>query len=325
MLDEPVCPVCRSRERKLLGVYTVERAASHFCSQTRNPDRYARLMDSIRRLWPDGHCHVYECANCGFGYGSPHVGGDEDFYRITHEEYGYPSDRWEWGQTVDLCAGGGAEEGAVLDIGAGDGRFLSHLPGYWEKSAVEGSDITRDVLRKQGVDVFSSLDDPLLAGRRFSLITMFQVLEHIADFAAALQKCRELISGDGRLAISVPFGPAMVDQERLTGCADMPPNHINRWTPKSLTLALESAGFTVEEALVQPGSSWTFLFAVYLGVRSRAEAADSLAAQVYRIKNRKMRALALSLPAMATAMRLAPYWKTLAQGGSFLVVASPKA
>jgi hypothetical protein len=200
---------------------------------------------------------------------------------------------------------------------------LEQLPEPWKKSAVEGSETTRVLLRKKGINVFESLEDARLGDRQFSLITMFQVLEHIADFVPTLEQCRTLISQDGRLAISVPLGSAMVDQERLTGCPDMPPNHINRWTPDSLTLALQNAGFLVERILPQPSSFSEFLYAVYLCVRSRSELPRSLAAQVYKIKSRKMRASLLALPVSATAMRLAPYWRILSRGSSFMVVASP--
>ena len=103
----------------------------------------------------------------------------------------------------------------------------------------------RRKLAANGATVFNDLASA--AGKApafFQLITLFQVLEHISEFRSLLTKCRKLLAPKGLLFVTVPDCDAMIRQERMTGCPDMPPNHVNKWTPKSLALVLEEAGFS---------------------------------------------------------------------------------
>src|SRR6266508_5992194 len=91
----------------------------------------------------------------------------------------------------------------------------------------------------------------------FQVVTLFQVLEHIAEFELVLNQCRELLAPGGRLVVTVPDGEAMIRQERLTGCHDMPPNHVNKRTPESLSRVLLRAGFDCGQPIYEP-SFWKF-------------------------------------------------------------------
>lgn len=62
--------------------YTASEAAAHFCPVTRDSDRFFRLERSINNLWHGSECRIYRCRDCGFGFGFPFVGGDEEFYSI---------------------------------------------------------------------------------------------------------------------------------------------------------------------------------------------------------------------------------------------------
>lgn len=319
------CPVCGSTRNRMLFSYTVEEAARHFCTESRNPDRNARLRRCLSRLWPDGVCHVYECQDCSFGFGDPHVSGDDEFYGTLHEEHQYPGNRWEYDATLERMSGTqGLRAHKALDIGAGVGGFLKKLPGEWTGCAVEGSETTRGILRGNGFRVFDTLEEAS-RDEPFQLVTMFQVLEHIAEFGSVLSQCRRLIDAAGLLAISVPDGKAMIAQEQATGCADMPPNHINKWTPHSLTAALRAAGFEVEQIVQEPFSPSTLKKAVYMRLVSDARDPKSMAAQFYKIKSRPVRTALLPIPGVLSAVRLLPHARYLTKTGSFLALARPAA
>jgi hypothetical protein len=240
----PACPVC---ETACCGApsasYSIEQAAAHFCPQTRDPDRYRRLTECIARLWAGKNCVVLNCPECGFGFAHPFVGGDEEFYAILHEQHGYPRWRWDYNLAIKLTIEP-LKGGRILDVGAGTGVFLRHLDASWSKHAVEGSPKTRAQLRGAGIHVFENLET---AARNemgtFQLITLFQVLEHLSEFAKTLHQCRSLLAAGGMIFITVPEASAMRRQEELIGCADMPPNHVCKWMPRSLELALRDAGF----------------------------------------------------------------------------------
>jgi 2-polyprenyl-3-methyl-5-hydroxy-6-metoxy-1,4-benzoquinol methylase len=175
-------------------------------------------------------------------------------------------------------------------------------------------------LQDRGITVFESLAEasPSHAGH-FRLITLFQVLEHIAEFSDTLKICREIIHPEGQLVISVPDGDAMIEQERVVGCADMPPNHINKWTPRSLALALEQAGFAIEETKFESLSWTTLRNAVYLRVLADAALPATLAEKVYRIRSRSFRIALMPFLALPAAAKLLPHWRYLRRGGSFAV------
>src|SRR5205814_10170100 len=79
----------------------------------------------------------------------------------------------------------------------------------------------------------------------FSVIVMSQVLEHALDPLDGLGRAGELLAEDGVLAVAVPnfAGPY-----QLLGSRDpflTPPMHLNFFTPRSMRLAMESAGLRV--------------------------------------------------------------------------------
>jgi SAM-dependent methyltransferase len=319
--EQVFCPVCENRcAGPSLYRHSVEQAAAHFCPPTRDANRNQRLRHCISKLWQGNECAIMRCGQCGFAFGYPFVGGDEEFYSILHEQKAYPTWRWDYdvamAKAVENCAGGN-----ILDIGAGVGNFLRRLDGSWKCYAVEGSELTRRELEASGITVFRNLAGVAQShAGTFQVVTLFQVLEHIADFNTLLKQCRSLLAPRGRLVVTVPFGEAMIRQQRLTGCYDMPPNHIGQWTPDSLSQVLMRAGFECGEPVFEP-PSWKNLKA-NLHMRISADAADenSVAAQVYRISGRLLRVAALSVLAGPALLRMLPYGNQLRAGGAFAMV-----
>jgi SAM-dependent methyltransferase len=322
-----VCPVCAAKnEGPSLACYTVGQAAAHFCTATRDAARNARLQDCIARLWKQGESQFRRCDQCGFGYCYPFVGGDEEFYSILHEQHGYPNWRWEYDLALTEASEIASHQSspAVIDIGAGNGAFLQKLSRKWACFGVEGSSKTRNLLSNKGIAVCRHLAEAADAHpRRFHLVTMFQVLEHLADFAETLAMCRKIIHSGGRLVISVPDCDAMIAQERVTGMPDMPPSHINKWTPSSLGLALTEANFSVCRTVSEKASLATLKGAIYQKMVANAANSHSIGAKVYRIPSRRARASLLPVLAIPAALMLVRHWRYLLRGGSFAVVAHP--
>jgi SAM-dependent methyltransferase len=312
------CPVCGTEccEPPLYH-YSVSEAAAHFCPSTRSAERNQRLESVIRKLWNGDECTVLRCPDCQFAFGYPFVGGDEEFYSILHEQKGYPSWRWDYDiairEVLDLST-----TGKILDIGAGAGVFLRSLNREWQRYAVEGSPLTRKPLEDAGIKVFQDLS---IAAETevgtFQVVTIFQVLEHLSDFRIVLTQCLQLLTEGGKIVITVPDGDAMIRQEKLTGCPDMPPNHIGKWTPSSLSRVLIEAGFTPSEAVHEPSSWKNLTGSLYLRVLADATNPKSLAAKVYRIPTKKIRLPFLGVLGIFAFLRLLPHVNKLKQGGAF--------
>jgi 2-polyprenyl-3-methyl-5-hydroxy-6-metoxy-1,4-benzoquinol methylase len=318
------CPVCQSLcPDPPLYQYKVSEASAHFCPSTRDAERNSRLQACIRRLWQGEECSILRCRECGFAFGHPFVGGDEEFYSILHEQKGYPA--WRWDYDVALDAALKAKDGGrILEIGAGVGNFLKSLDQKWQRFAVEASESNRAELEKAGIKVFRDLNAAVLAeSGSFEVIVLFQVLEHIAEFKSVLVQCRKLLGESGRLVLTVPDGDAMIRQERLTGCPDMPPNHINKFTPQSLSRALRDAGFEPGPAIPEPSSLRNLQASLYMRVTTDATRKHSLAAQVYRIRNKRLRQPFLVLLGVPALLRMLPHVGQLQAGGAFAITARP--
>ncbi|BAZ01860.1 hypothetical protein NIES37_58670 [Tolypothrix tenuis PCC 7101] len=315
------CPVCGTLcSEPPLYRYTASEAATYFCPITRSSDRHNRLKASISNLWQGEECIILQCRECKFAFGYPFVGGDEEFYSVLHEQKGYPTWRWDYDIAIQeaLIPIG---KGRILEIGAGAGMFLNNLGSEWQRYAVEASELTREPLEKSGIKIFRDLSTVVKSeSGTFQVVVLFQVLEHIAEFRSVLTQCRQLLCEGGKLVITVPNGEAMIRQEKLTGCPDMPPNHVNKWTPDSLSLVLKDVGFKANPAIFEPPSWQNLATSLYLRVIADATDSRSIAAQVYRISNKRLRSPLLRLLGLPALIRLLPYVKQLTQGGAFAIV-----
>jgi SAM-dependent methyltransferase len=318
------CPVCRSPvSGQPLYKYSAYQAATHFCPATRNKDRHRRLEAAIRKLWATDECVILRCDGCGFAFGQPLVAGDEEFYTILHEQRGYPSWRWDY-DVANAHALGNLDGGKILDFGAGSGVFLKSLGPEWSCHAIESSATNCSTLRAAGIQVLADLESACQTqAGAFSAISMFQVLEHIADFRSVLLQCRRLISPSGVLIITVPDGDAMIRQTRLTGCHDMPPNHIAKWTQHSLYRALRDTGFTPQVVVKEPGSKNHLIGSIHLRLQAQATNPRSLAAHVYKVQNKRLRVALLALAAISALPPTLLHLRSLWEGGALAVVAAP--
>ena len=190
----------------------------------------------------------------------------------------------------------------ILDYGAGDGAFLRRLPGRWHKHAVEVSATQRRVLEAQGVT--ASGVDARLGHGRFDVITMFQVLEHMANYAAVLDLCRAALLPGGRIFISVPEGERLREWEDATGLPDMPPFHVNQWTRESLRMALTAAGFVGIRFAADSFSAANIAMLLGNGLRAEVLRPRSVVSRVWTIKDRRLRRAAFTAAALLYAPKL---------------------
>ncbi|MBC7922089.1 MAG: class I SAM-dependent methyltransferase [Ferruginibacter sp.] len=257
--------------------------------------------------------------DCGFGFGHPYVGGDEEFYSILHEQKGYPGWKWDFDYARNkINASSGS--GKLLDVGAGEGQFLVRMKENFECFALEGSETTRNELKSKGITVFADVTEAVEQyPGKFDYVTVFQVLEHLSDFRDLLSACKRLLKPGGNIILTVPDCDAMILQEIVTGCADMPPNHINKWTPNSLKIALNEAGFKTSTAIRQPDSYANITGALHLKLIHDATRKNTLASQVYKLRDKRVRVPFLALLAIPALLKMAFSFSKLRKGGSFAI------
>jgi len=103
-------------------------------------------------------------------------------------------------------------------------------------------------------------------------VTAFQVLEHVADPAAFLRKIRTLVAPEGFVAIGVPNWRVW---SWLREPLDRPPNHLTRWSARSLHDALTRADFEVVRIREHRSAYGVMMRGLRLGVLRRAMQARS--------------------------------------------------
>ena len=315
------CPLCQHHLTNApVSIYGLEAAAEHFAPINRNPERYQRLKNTIQGIWGGrSSAFFYRCPACDFGFGFPHQGGNEAFYGILHESPGYPTWRWEY-EVGYAAQKNYTANSAILDIGTGDGQFLLPIQDpKWQRYATENSDTNREKLRQQGIQIIEHehFDE---WESRFDVVTMFQVLEHIAEFKTVLNSTYGILKKGGRVVVSVPDCENMTVQETLIGYADMVPNHINKWSPKSLAMAMAEAGFAIEAVVPEKAGFKNFLDNLQYKLRAVATQKGSLAQQIYAIENKKLRILGLASISLYYALGLLPHLSYCLKGKTFAIV-----
>jgi SAM-dependent methyltransferase len=155
-------------------------------------------------------------------------------------------------RTLDRRAGARAPR-TLLDIGAHAGRFLSLArQNGWTVEGIELNPRTAAyAARRTGATVYRMNARELsTSGRRYSAVTLTDVLEHIPQPVELLKTVAALVEPGGCIAVKVPSGPSQAFKERvisvLTGRrVSLADNlvHVNHFSPQSLALALDRAGF----------------------------------------------------------------------------------
>jgi SAM-dependent methyltransferase len=134
----------------------------------------------------------------------------------------------------------------LLDLGCGDGSVLAAL-GVPAAVGLDGSEGAVAAARARGLAaVRGAVAAPPFRTGAFSLVTMFHVLEHVADPAEPLRAAHALLRDGGDLVVQVPnaaswqaawLGP------RWSGF-DVP-RHLVSYAPAALRAVLARHGFAV--------------------------------------------------------------------------------
>lgn len=98
--------------------------------------------------------------------------------------------------------------GAILDFGCGNGGFLKAVPNSFEKYGYEVSKNhmhdTIDTNIHTGDLIKVAQGDEIFDGKKFDLITLFDVLEHLPNPNSYIKILRSLLKPEGLIFITVP-------------------------------------------------------------------------------------------------------------------------
>jgi 2-polyprenyl-3-methyl-5-hydroxy-6-metoxy-1,4-benzoquinol methylase len=150
-----------------------------------------------------------------------------------------------------------------LDIGCSTGLILLYFEKQFEclSIGIEPGEAYREYARQQGLTVYTSLDEVEKSGKkRFSLISMSHVLEHLPDPLGYLVHLREtLLDPQGWLLLEVP---------NLYSHDSFETAHLVSYSSRTLTQTVEKAGFEIIK-LERHGRPRSILLPLYIILLAR--------------------------------------------------------
>lgn len=160
--------------------------------------------------------HIVACRDCGLRY----VGEDPagiDFSSLYGESYYTGGQEGAFADYVGQAPARRAAarrrlwglrrmkpSGRLLDVGCAAGFFLAEAQAHYEVRGVELSEFSSRFAREQfGLDVRTgTLADAAFDAGSFDLVTLWDVIEHVADPAAVLAEVARVLAPGGRAVLT---------------------------------------------------------------------------------------------------------------------------
>lgn len=162
---------------------------------------------------------VMDCKECGHLFTSPQppVENISKYYQsdsyLSHSEKpaSLIAKLYDWVRWINLRTkfnqvSRNAHNGPALDYGCGRGDFVKFAQRKgWDAFGIEQDADARSFAKQQtNGNVFAPEEENHSLPEKFSVITMFHVLEHLYDLPASMQKFSNWLDQDGILAIALP-------------------------------------------------------------------------------------------------------------------------
>jgi SAM-dependent methyltransferase len=292
----------------------MERVACNFCGADAAAPIH-ELQDLRQRL--PGCFTLVQCGRCGLLYLNPQPSQEElaphypkQYHAFTGAIEDQASALVRWARRYGVRRRGRAVTrrqpgGRLLDIGCATGVFLNEMRhhGVWELYGIEPAASAAEFARRRfGLQIFQgTLLDTAYPDDFFDVVTMWDVLEHVADPQAHLREIGRILKPGGWLALKVPdlsswearlFGPYWAGHEA--------PRHLFGFSRYVLTRQLVDLGFEAPETARLGGDYATFMLSA--GYWLDAHGGARLAPAVRRLA-RSSAARVLTAPAFALLRR----------------------
>lgn len=154
--------------------------------------------------------NICKCKNCGFFFDNPRPAPDEiRMYYSKNEKYAewlmeLNKREYMWKRRLRLIKSY-KKKGSLLDVGAGIGQFLKLARNEYD---VFGTEISESAItianNKFGINLIKGEIENISLDRKFDIITLIHVLEHVSSPSSTLNKCKKMLKSDGIIVIAVP-------------------------------------------------------------------------------------------------------------------------
>ena len=213
-----------------------------------------------------GNLRVVQCKECKLVYVTPRPTANalRTLYAAYHLRDGGSEHSWAslmrriFEESADVLkdSRNGNGQGRLLDVGCGFGGFVELMCRRgWKAEGIDPSPNVVAAAAKKGIPVrLGTLEECGALAASFDAITMFYVLEHLADPMRALRKAYDLLAPGGILLVRVPDTTPivrMLTPFALGASLYDAPYHLYDFSSSVLRKMLEKTGF--EEIVTFPG------------------------------------------------------------------------
>lgn len=232
------CPNCSASDARLVERIPLADIERSF--------RRQHSMEVASEFGAHSEISRLRCPHCSLEFFDPPCPGSEDFYsRLATSDTYYVTDRWEF-EFAQEFIGDGDE---VLDVGCGDGDFLSMTRGA-RKVGLEFNETAAERAIARGLEV-SRTGLESVPDSSFDVVTLFQVIEHLESPVELGKQAARVLRPGGRFIVGAPDNDGMVGStihEPLNG----PPHHTLRWNASSLEAYALQIGLAPEVVRREP-------------------------------------------------------------------------
>lgn len=207
-MKETDCPNCQNRKREIVLDTSEEKDI---------------FLEHIKIDWKNIKRGFFRCPNCGLIYQTPILDEKEKALLYEHNrdeglrkenKYEYferitslPPDQSENYQRSLFLEKYLSKEGNILDVGCGGGVFLYTFQKYfpkWETLGIEPTEGFADIAKEKGINIIYGYLKKDTLNKKFDLITLLLVLEHVDNFKEMLLILKHYLKEQGLLYIEVP-------------------------------------------------------------------------------------------------------------------------
>jgi SAM-dependent methyltransferase len=251
------CPLCFSGTFSKLYEVKAENAPRLILTSN-NSYRKEELENIIRSIWNVPKAIVVKCSKCSLVFSIPFIAGNSIYYDIAYgNSIYYPEWKWDFEKTLQVLTAIGKNETRnkfLLEIGAGDGAFLNRISNsLFEKKKITCTELSSygcEEIRRNGIecihDNWTVLDKPTYYSR-FSIVCLFQVLEHLDNLHYFFNLIDRITTNDAHLFITVPNDVHRHFYDSIGVNYDVPPTHISRWNKSSFSFLAERFNWILVE------------------------------------------------------------------------------
>ena len=195
------------------------------------------------------------------------------------------------------------KKGNLLDIGAGTGDFLKEAKKHsWKTFGTELNENATKIAKGKGIKLQTETTN--FPEKKFDVITMWHVLEHVPDLEKQIAELDRLLKNEGTLFIAVPnFKSFDAEHYGKFWAAYDVPRHLWHFSQKSIVKLFAKFNFEIQESVPLKFDAYYvsllsekyksgkggFLKAMWIGFLSnwKANSSKECSSHVYVLKRRK--------------------------------------